>query len=221
MNYAFFKRLKRRWRYILLGYLGNLVLACLGTTLRFTFAGEEQFEKTASQGKCILMFWHNRLIISAEILKRIAPKISYAALISDSRDGELIASLARSYKRGRAIRVPHNARSAALKYLIKELQNNGDVKIITPDGPRGPAFQVKPGIVLAALKTSAVIVPMTWRSTSYWRFRTWDGLLLPKPFSKILVTFGNPVTLNEGTNTSLIHGKEILEKALRSIESVN
>lgn len=218
MKSAFFKRLKERWLYILYGHLGKWILTCIGHTLRFHIEGSELYAERAGRNKCILMFWHNRLMLAAEILKRTAPGIKYAALISNSRDGELIAVLVNSYKRGRTIRVPHDARSMALKNLIREIQNQDDVIIVTPDGPRGPAFQVKPGIVLAAAKTSAEVFPLTWSSSGYWKLPTWDGLMLPKPFSKVSVKFGPPVKLSDEAGHNLSEGKELLEKALLSLE---
>jgi len=219
MNESFFKRMKERWLHIVYGILGRLILNLIGYTCRYNVSGFEQFIQTASKNKCILMFWHNRLMMIAEILYRHAPQLKYAALISNSKDGEVISVLTNSYKQGRSIRVPHNARSAALQTLIKEMKNSDDVIIITPDGPRGPAYSVKPGIVLAAKKASAQVIPLTWSASRYWKLPTWDGLILPKPFSTIEVKLGIPLSLSEGNTAKVKDSALKLEDALLSLEN--
>src|SRR5262249_41681403 len=70
---------------------------------------------------------------------------------------------------------------------------SSDVIIITPDGPRGPRYIAKPGIAAAACETGAHVVPFSWTATRFWQLGTWDKMLLPKPFSTLLVTFGDPI----------------------------
>lgn len=143
--------------------------------------------------KCILMLWHNRLVLAPFALYKFAGEFIYAAVISKSRDGELLDAVMRSYKHGRTIRVAHSARHKALLEVIRHLQDTRDVVIITPDGPKGPCYQMKPGTALAAIETGAAVIPMTWEASSYWKLNTWDGLRIPKPFSKIKVVFGEPI----------------------------
>lgn len=216
MNFSFFQKIKERWIPIVLGYVGKFLLTVIGKTCRYEFQGAERFLKAAQDQRCILMFWHNRLIMTAEILKRTAPTLKYSALVSNSRDGKMISVLVNSYKNGRTIPVPHNARSVALKKLIEEMRDHDEVVIITPDGPRGPAYKIKRGIVLAATRTSAHVIPLTWSASRHWKLSTWDGLMIPKPFSKITVNFGVPLLL--GDSLDLVEGAHILENALRSIE---
>lgn len=189
-------KLKQRWLPYLYGYLGKLLLWSLGSTCRFQVEGLETFLESVKKHKCILMFWHNRLAMVPEILMRHALELNYAAMISKSRDGEVIAVLANSYKNGHVIRVPHDARSEALETMIQHIKEKDSVMIITPDGPRGPKYEVKPGVIVAAKKTSAAIIPLSWEANRYWALSTWDGLMLPKPFSTIRVTFGDSIFLD-------------------------
>jgi lysophospholipid acyltransferase (LPLAT)-like uncharacterized protein len=212
-----FQRFRERWTYILYGFLGKMLLNLIGYTCRFEVKGIEQFMETASKNKCILMLWHSKLMMIAEILYRFAPHFKYAALISDSRDGEVISVLANSYKHGRSIRIPHDAKPAALQNLIKEMKTCDDIIIITPDGPRGPAHIIKPGIVLAAKKTAAHVIPLTWTASRFWTIPTWDGLILPKPFSRISVLIGPPLFLPGGATMKTEEGVKILEEALLSL----
>lgn len=177
----------------LLGHLIKGFLTIIGWTCTFRFQGIEHLVSTASTTPCILAFWHNRLGMVIEILKRAAPQFRYAAMISKSKDGEIISVIAESYSHGRSIRVPHNKRAFALKEMIRDLKIGKEVIVITPDGPRGPLYSVKPGILLAAQEASAYIIPLSWKADRAWHFKTWDRMILPKPFSKIDVIMGAPI----------------------------
>jgi lysophospholipid acyltransferase (LPLAT)-like uncharacterized protein len=193
---------------IVKGAIKGILLTC-----RFQVSGMENFVQAASKRKCILMMWHNRLTLVAEIMTRYAPQFKYAALISNSKDAEILASHTNSYSIGRAIRVPHDSRAQVLQMMIKYLKYGNEVIIITPDGPRGPAKKVKPGAARAARETGANIIPLSWNASKVWKFNTWDKLMLPKPFSTITVKIGEAVKVENDTNT------EILEQALNQLEA--
>ena len=179
-----------------IAYISKYCLRLILCTCRVEIKGLEQFIEVASKKKCIVMLWHNRLSIIAEILNKHAACFTYSAFISKSRDGEPLALLANSYKAGRAIRVPHHAKHQALKMMIESLKTKNDVILFTPDGPRGPRYRVKPGIALAARETAAAIVPFTWNADRVWKLKTWDKFMLPKPFTTISVDFGNPIYID-------------------------
>lgn len=172
--------------------------------------GIENFLNSASQRSCILMFWHNRLIAVAEVLESHAPDFIYVAFVSKSRDGEIVAAFTKSYKAGRTIRVPHNRREGALKSMVSHLKSTNDIIMITPDGPKGPPGEVKPGVLFAAQESGAPIIPFSWQATRFWTLPTWDGLMIPKPFTKITVKFGLPIVPQSGTQTD--HLKEALQQ---------
>jgi lysophospholipid acyltransferase (LPLAT)-like uncharacterized protein len=218
MKDSFKNRFKNHFLLTLFAYTGKLLVRLLTMTCRFEIYGLDLLHQAVLEKKCILMIWHNRLILVAEILRKFAPKYIYAALISSSRDGELLAILARSYKFGRTIRVPHHARHQALRKMIHQLKHGEEIIIVTPDGPRGPRYEVKPGIAVAAKKFPTYIIPFTWISTRFWQFGTWDKLILPKPFSKIIVTFGKPVSLSENLETNLDDDSQFLKHSLQDLE---
>lgn len=78
-----------------------------------------------------------------------------------------------------------------LYYLVKD----GISPANTPDGPHGPVFKVKPGVVMLAQTTGAPIVPLACASRKAWYFNSWDRFMLPKPFSHIVICIGKPVHL--------------------------
>lgn len=191
--------------------IGKMLTKLVLSTCKWHVKGLETFTAFANKEKCILMLWHNRLAIASFILYRYAKDFQYAALVSNSRDGELINALVRSYKTGKTIKVPHDSRHEALRTLIRHMKENQDVIIITPDGPRGPSYEVKPGIALAALSTDAYVFPLTWKADKYWELKTWDKLRFPKPFSRIDVEFLNPIHFNKKD-----HSVEEISKTLQS-----
>ncbi|ADI37781.1 lysophospholipid acyltransferase family protein [Waddlia chondrophila] len=200
-----------------LGYTLKGVISLLAMTCRFRILGTEKLHQSAKNSKCILIAWHNRLGIITEILKRTGPQYRYAAMVSNSRDGQFIAVIANSYKEGRAIKVPHNQRAQALQMMINQLKSSNEIGIVTPDGPRGPKYTLKPGVALAARKCNAQVIPLSWSANRFWKFNTWDGMMLPKPFSTITVQWGNPVTLGKTSETTVEQDAQQLEHALLAI----
>lgn len=143
------------------------------------------------------MLWHNHLALIGPSLLKVAKELTYCAFISNSKDGDILADYTTSYRTGRVIRVPHNAKEAALKALISRLKITQDIAIITPDGPRGPRHEVKPGVAVAAKETNASIIPFSWSCNRVFTLKTWDKMEIPKPFSTISASFGPPVYLEK------------------------
>jgi lysophospholipid acyltransferase (LPLAT)-like uncharacterized protein len=137
----------------------------------------------------IAALWHNRLLLISFVLKRFLPQRPGAGLISASRDGDLISDLTRRFGfdvvRGSSSRLG----ASALRELENVLASGHDV-LITPDGPRGPVYELGPGIVFLAQKTGAAVVPINMEFSSCWRVNSWDGFILPRPFAKVRVIFG-------------------------------
>ena len=115
-----------------------------------------------------------------------------AILISEHRDGEIIAQVAARFGcrsiRGSTTR----GASRALLALARELEEGRDAAI-TPDGPRGPAHSFAPGALVAAQRSGKPLLLLGVHAPSAWKLRTWDGFIIPKPFSKVTVGYGGPV----------------------------
>jgi len=137
----------------------------------------------------VAALWHNRLLLISFALKKFLPQRPGAGLISASRDGDLIADLTQRFGfkvvRGSSSRLG----ASALRELESVLASGRDV-LITPDGPRGPAYELGPGIVFLAQRTGAAVVPINMEFSSCWRVNSWDGFILPRPFSRVRVIFG-------------------------------
>lgn len=177
--------------------VGQWLLFVLTFTYRYQIRGVENFCTAADRGGCLLMLWHDRLTIALPTLFRIPAvhRFYFAAVVSKSRDGAILSAIARTYRQGTTIRVAHNARHRAVTDMVRYL-NNRTVLLITPDGPKGPAHRAKPGVVRAAQETGTPVIPFTWSADRCWLLPTWDKMKLPKPFAKVTVQFGEPVTVS-------------------------
>ena len=136
--------------------------------------------------------WHNRLLIMPHILKRFTPGRHGAALISASRDGDLLTLAINRFGFGVVRGSSSRMGASALLQLTEVLANGGDV-VITPDGPLGPVYQMGPGLVFLAQKTGALVLPMNLEYSSCWRLKNWDRFIIPRPFARVRVIFGEPV----------------------------
>jgi len=210
--------LKRRFVPYIVAYGAKVAMRLLMLTCRVKVKGLDAFVSAAHKEPCIVMLWHNRLVIVSEFLNKFTPQFIYRAFISKSRDGDPLALLAESYKTGRALRVPHNARHAALSQMIEHLKVKREIILITPDGPRGPRYEVKPGIVMAAKQSSAQIFPFSWNASRAWKLNTWDKMLIPKPFSTITVTFGDPLSFQDESSQDYTDETALLRSSLLNLE---
>lgn len=174
-----------------LGRMIKLLSTLLSMTYSYKVNGFDQFNQIAKDEGAVLALWHQKLVIIPPILSKFTP-FSYAALVSNSKEGEILSQVVNSYKRGRAVRIAHNAKSAGLVGAIDTVKQ-GLVLVITPDGPRGPSQEVKGGIFTIAKNADAHIFPINWTSDTCWNLKTWDKMLIPKPFSTITVSIGAPL----------------------------
>ena len=147
----------------------------------------------------IAALWHNRLLLISPALKKFLPQRPGAGLISASRDGDLVADLTQRFGfdvvRGSTSRMG----ASAILELGNVLASGRDI-VITPDGPRGPAYGLGKGIIFLAQKTGAEVVPVNFEYSSCWRVNSWDRFILPRPFAKVRFIIG-PAHRVELTNT--------------------
>lgn len=161
-----------------------LLLKLWGLTLRFELSPEDRRNYMKKDEPVALVLWHNRLFLSAEIVRRFRQGRRSYALVSASNDGAWLTaffSLAGLHAvRGSSSRLGREAATA----LVGVLRAGDDVGI-TPDGPRGPCYDLKPGAVIVARRTGAPMLLIGGEFSSAWRLGSWDGFYLPKPFSRV------------------------------------
>ena len=135
-----------------------------------------------------MALWHGQLLA----LTPHHGRLGVSVLISEHRDGEIIARIAESLGYSTVRGSSSKGGSRALIGLMREIDAGRD-GAITPDGPRGPARVFAPGAVVAAQRTGALIVPIRARASHAWRLKSWDRVLIPMPFARVTVSFG-PLT---------------------------
>jgi lysophospholipid acyltransferase (LPLAT)-like uncharacterized protein len=177
------------WRARWLIALGFRLLQIWARTLRYEIDDRAGVIGKPVNENYIGALWHNRLLIFPFVLRRFFSNRGGAALISASRDGELLADAIKRFDfdvvRGSSSRLG----ARAILQLTDVLASGRDV-VITPDGPRGPAYELGPGIIFLAQKSGAPVVPVNMEYSSCWRLKSWDRFILPRPFSKVRVTIG-------------------------------
>ncbi len=175
---------------------------------RVTVIGEEQTDQLCNQGQGhTFVFWHNQQFILPQLRKQrnIHP------LVSDSRDGDYMAWLARRFGKT-PIRGSSSKKGVqALKKMIRLLKNGAELAIAT-DGPRGPAFEVKPGAVQLAQMTGSPIVPVAYSATKKKQFKSWDQSFIPYLFGQLVIVYGEPVYVDRAL--SLDDGIALVKSAL-------
>ena len=144
---------------------GFWLLQIWARTLRYEIDDRADVVGKPVRENYIAALWHNRLLLISFVLKKFLPQRPGAGLISASRDGDLIADLTRRFGfevvRGSSSRLG----ASALRELENVLASGRDI-LITPDGPRGPAYELGPGIVFLAQKTGAAVVPINMEFSS-------------------------------------------------------
>lgn len=169
--------------------LGAWILRVLASTWRVRTVNGEQLDEARRSGQRVLFaLWHGELL---PLLWHQRGR-GVAVMISEHRDGEIIAQIAESLGYRTVRGSSSKGASRALLGLTRAIDGGAD-GAITPDGPRGPAHVFAPGAAVAAQRSGALIVPIRARASRAWRLRSWDRFLIPKPFARVTVTMG-PLT---------------------------
>lgn len=159
-------------------------------------AGAERFDALAREGTPILgACWHERMFVCGSWLLRAlrGAGLRMAVLVSLSRDGDLAAALAWLARievvRGSTTR----GGLEGLFKLTRAVRRGGASTFTAPDGPQGPVHVAKPGTVTLARSSGAPILPLAFATDRAWRLRSWDRLVIPKPFARVAFVVGEPL----------------------------
>lgn len=144
----------------------------------------------------ILALWHNRILILPFAWERYLLRRRRQAFVltSMSKDGEWLARFAARFGLGAARGSARRRGPEALRELVTLLKNGHDVAV-TPDGSKGPRYGLKGGVALLAQLSGCRIVPVSVEFSRCWRLRNWDGFMIPKPFARVDLLVGEPLTV--------------------------
>jgi lysophospholipid acyltransferase (LPLAT)-like uncharacterized protein len=162
--------------------------------------GIEQARAALAESKAVVpVYWHQHMLFGVRALLELRPDgLKPGFLISPSVDGTAPAMLARRVG-GHVIRGSSSHTGArALRDFYETIVKQQVSPAITPDGPRGPLHEFKPGAVLLAQLSGKPILPITVAASRCIRFSTWDRFELPLPFSRVVIAYGTPVRMPRG-----------------------
>lgn len=187
------------WRTRWIARLGVGLVWLLARTWRMRYVNDAALrEARRRQQPVVIAIWHGQLL--PQLWAHRGQNIS--VLISEHRDGELIARIAQAlgYRtvRGSTTR----GASRALVGMAQELAAGFDVGI-TPDGPRGPDHSFAAGALLVSQRSGRPIVPFGAHASRAWHLRSWDRFTIPKPFSRVTIAYGNFIGPPEGNPRDL------------------
>lgn len=202
----------------LIALLGAALLRLLFLTLRLRFEDRIGFTTGRFAGPVIMCFWHNRILGITHCFLRQYPhgkRKGVTVLTSPSRDGEILAGVA-SRLGMQAVRGSSSRRgSQALLQLVGLVEDRHDIAI-TPDGPRGPRYKLGPGAILLAQATGAPLAPVHASFSRAIRLKTWDGFIIPLPFSSVSVTVDDPIYVSREMDETAFEAERVkLETLLK------
>lgn len=208
------------WMGRILARLVWSVISLLAATIRFRVDDRSGLLTPGGNEKLLFTFWHSRLALSAVAYQRIIHQRyasrHLAALVSVSRDGGLLARVLELFD-GLPIRGSSSRRGAqALRELVAASRSGYDLAI-TPDGPRGPCYEVQDGVIATAQLTGLPIIPVSIRLGWKYQLNSWDRFEIPLPFSRCEITLATPIRVpREATPELRSQLRAQLQAALRT-----
>jgi lysophospholipid acyltransferase (LPLAT)-like uncharacterized protein len=183
------------WRVRILLPIGLLLARLLVGSWRIRVRNAEGWQRLRAENKpWVFTLWHATLFPTAYQHRNEG----VAVLVSQHRDGELIARVLAAWGNTTVRGSTSRGGSRALLAMIKELER-GIVVAVTPDGPRGPALEFQPGALVAAQRANVPVVPIVVHADRAWRLKSWDRFMIPKFFARVTFAYGTP-TLVGGTS---------------------
>jgi hypothetical protein len=174
--------------------LGPPLVDALARSWRVEVINPDLAAGLLAPGGCfVLVSWHDALL---PVLWQHRGR-GIAAVVSEARDGRYLARLAERLGFGIIPGSSSRGGRRALLGAIRALRSGTPVGV-TPDGPRGPRREVKPGAVAAAAAAEVAILPVHAEARPGWRANSWDRLLVPAPFARIRLAYGEPFRVGRG-----------------------
>lgn len=193
--------------------LGGPVVSTLATSWRVSAHHEEHWRALVNGGeRFVFLAWHEALL---PLLWQHRGQ-DVAIVVSEGREGRYLGDYASGLGYHLLPGSSSRGGTRALLGAIRSLRAGRPVAI-TPDGPRGPRREVKPGVVRAAQRERAWILPLHASAEFSWRVRSWDRLMIPKLGSRVHVAYGAPFRVAFGPE-GLANGVRQCAEALRDLE---
>jgi lysophospholipid acyltransferase (LPLAT)-like uncharacterized protein len=183
-------KFRQRVKYFLIRKITKLLIDAIVLTCRIKIIGEETVtELREKKIPIIYIYWHRHILFTIYKFKKTGAR----PLISLSPDGEIAAQIAEEFGMNPVRGSSSKGGARAFLKLAGSIKDEREEILITADGPKGPARQIKDGTIVLAQKTGSVIVPFSWYSGRVKILeKTWDRFIIPLPFSTITFKYGAP-----------------------------
>lgn len=169
--------------------LGLPLVRLLASTWRIHEVNRAPMQRLRDAGRpVILTLWHGEML--AHLWNHRHEGIT--VLISEHGDGEIIARVAKALGCRTVRGSTSRGAGRALLGMSRTVKEGGDVAF-TPDGPRGPARRFAPGALIVAQRTAAPVITLAAWSSRAWHLKSWDRFMIPKPFARVRIAYGDPV----------------------------
>jgi len=186
----------RELRFEAAGVLGTGLVGALFVTTRCERVGAEHFLAFRRSGRpVIFVFWHGQLLPLVHYHRREG----IVVLVSEHADGEYITRVIERNGFGTVRGSSTRGGTKGLRALVRAARAGRDLAL-TPDGPRGPRGDFKPGALLVAQLTGLPVVPLAVGASSGWQLRSWDGFLLPRPLATVRIEYLPPRFVPRGAD---------------------
>lgn len=190
-----YRAFRRRVGGKLLHTLGPAALVQMQRTWKQEFVGQEHMDALVDGGPFLIALWHGRMMLG---LPAHADR-NWQVLVSPSDDGSVIVPLLDRFGYGVVRGSASRGGARATREMLAAIQEEGQVVIVTPDGPRGPRHSTNPGLAWLARETGVPILPISLVCDRSWHLNSWDRFTIPRPGARILTTYSEPVVVPEGT----------------------
>lgn len=197
---------------------GLLWLLCRTYRIEATIGAGHAARILSDTAPCAPCYWHQQHILCTSMVRRWMKQGFRASfLISASVDGEVPARIARAWG-GEVIRGSANQTGALVLRDMQSTLRRGLSIVTTADGPNGPQHEFKAGTVLMARIARVPLVPLACAADRAWYLRRWDRFMIPKPFARVALAVGEPVTVPPGTPLDAIEPYRLaMQQALTSL----
>ena len=180
---------RERFKAKLIGWVGYVVIACIGCTVRWRSVGGENLDAILQSGhRAIFTFWHGRIFPSTYFWRNRG----IVVMTSQNLDGEGIAQCIERFGFGVARGSSSRGGFRALAQLVRDIRRGKDAAF-TIDGPRGPRYIAKQGPILLAFKTGAAVFCFHISMKHRIQLKSWDEFQIPIPFTEAVVLQGAPI----------------------------
>ena len=201
----------------------KILILAIGSSLRWRIEDPNRLLMDRHSKPAIFVMWHNRLFLIPYLFWKywnIFQREKVAVMVSTSKDGGYLVRVLERFNlicvRGSSSR----RGNAALLEMTRLVEAGADAGI-TPDGPRGPKYQVADGVISLAQLTGAPIIPISYVLSRKIELNSWDSFMIPLPFGRATLRVGTPVNVSAAAGAEEREHKRLeLETILKSLSEL-